>query len=101
MTPENWVHPTPEFYLAVDLLGEALGDAADAILRDLACSLTALESYNWDGSLPIAPYGIGGDSFIYAFHREYAFTFRRHTERDTAKNPVRVRMYLKLLLRRY
>lgn len=74
-----------------------MGEEAKAILHDLARAVIDLDNYKWDGSLPIKPYGLYGDEFSFAFHAQYVFIFRRYTERDERKQPVRVHIYLEVI----
>ena len=77
---------------------EEVGESAEGILLELAHALEQLEKEGWGSSLPIEQ--VGGDIFRFDFHPEFTFEYRRETERDAVKQPVRVHLYLMTLLRR-
>ena len=98
--PETWIQPTNSFFKDLDTISGHLGPAADQFLSLLIISLARLRRYEWDESLPIKPYGIIGDSFIYEFSDAYSFTFRFRTDRDEQGRPLRDHYFLKRLLRK-
>jgi hypothetical protein len=92
------IHPTNHFDDDVTLIREMLGAAADGVLLKLALAVKALADYEWDGSLPLEPHGWVGDSFAYPFAPGFALVFRRATDRDETKRPVRIHLYLKSVM---
>ena len=66
---------------------------------DFIAGYDALENYIWDGSLDINKHGRDGKTFSYEFTPGYVVTFKRETERDVEKKPIRVILYLKTIER--
>ncbi len=101
LDPTVKIHVTRSFARDIASLQDALGSKAELVLDLLAESFEKLRKYKWDGSLPIRPYGIYGDSFAYDFAADYTFTFKNITDSDERKLSVVVEHYvLKNLLRK-
>ncbi len=93
------VIPSDTFYERLSSLDEELGSSTADALSALVEALKRLKSYAWDGSLPLKPYGSSGSSYEYEFYPGFVFTFRRETERDRWKQPVRIKLVLKSVQR--
>ncbi len=98
MSLECCICPTNTFYEHFSLLADHHGRISVPV-NALIQAMQKLKDYAWDGSLPISPYGSGGDSFAFRFHPGYMFTFQRYTERDSHKQPVRIKLFLKTIQR--
>ena len=94
MTQPPQIHPTESFYRDVDLLREEMGEEA---LSELAKAVEALAKA--PAKPPVAAYGWQGDSFAYPFGGGMLLTFRRVTDRDEAKQPKLIHLYLKRIVR--
>jgi len=88
--------PTKTFCENFSLFLENRGEKSSSV-RSLVEAIKQLKSYDWDGSLPIKPYGSSGDSFAFSFSNGYIFTFRRETKRDERKQPIFINLYLKTI----
>ena len=96
--PPCRIHPTESFYRDVDLLREELGAGAEAVLKDLAKAVKALEKAPADP--PVERSGWIGDKFAYPFGNGFVLTFRRATDLDERKQPKLIHLYLKRVMRR-
>ena len=72
---------------------EEVGEGS-AAARSLFEYLKKLHEYEWDGTLPLESVGWDGNTLAVRFHPGFRLTFRRWTERVSAK-PVCVHLYLK------
>jgi hypothetical protein len=93
------IRPTNKFDGDIGHLREEMGEAADQVFRDLATALKKLDKYDWDGPLPVKPFGSRGDTFAYEFSPGFVFTFRRETDRVEEKQPTLIRLFLKRVMR--
>ena len=98
-SPEVLVHLTHSFAADLAILQEQ-PRSADATLQYLTKALQQLKDQISQDTLPISPYGKYGDSFIFVLNDEFAFTYKRVTDRDSERRPITFHYYLKNLLRR-
>ena len=81
-------------------LKETLADEADAIAEAFLEAVDHLGDEEEMSPAVVERYGSYGDTFLYNFHRDYAFVFRKETQRDEGKQPRLVIVYVEALLRR-
>ena len=98
--PSVRIHVTRSFSADVQSLYEEIGAEADAVLTALFAAVKQLEDQRAMSSLPLAPYGKYGDSFLVDFSPQFSFTFKRSTDRKGEGQPLVRHFYLKNLLRR-
>ena len=95
----NSIHVPPDFYRKYETLCEALEDAAEAFEDKLAQLVISLNSYRWDGHLPIKQHGHTGRDFSCRIDDEFTLVFRRETDRDGEGHPLHEHLYLLTLER--
>jgi hypothetical protein len=88
------IHITPSFVADFGELEES-----KVVYDQLVNALEALRDQERQDTLPIARYGIYGDTFQYTLNADLAFTFKRVTDRDSEGQPILSHYFLKNFFR--